>query len=336
MNDNKILIDHGSGGLLTGKLIAEKFKPYFDNPFLSQMEDSTAFDINGTRLCFTTDSYVINPIFFPGGNIGSLSVHGTVNDIAMRGGKPLYLSAGFIIQEGFDMSELEQIISSMAEAAKNAGVQIITGDTKVVDKNSADKIFINTSALGIIEYGKNISAMEIKPGDAVIINGNIGDHATAILNKRKDLNLSSDIISDSAPLNKLVEKILTECPEIHCMRDATRGGLGGILAEIASQSGRTLNIDEVNIPIDEKVRGACEILGFDPLFFANEGKMVLFCPQNQAQTVVNIMRDNPFGKNAAIIGEVSEEKKGRLILETIIGGKRQIDLPAGELLPRIC
>jgi hydrogenase expression/formation protein HypE len=336
MNDNKILIDHGSGGLLTGKLIEEKFRPYFDNPLLSQMEDSTAFDINGTRLCFTTDSYVINPIFFPGGDIGSLSVHGTVNDIAMRGGKPLYLSAGFIIQEGFEMSELEQIISSMARAAKNAGVQIITGDTKVVDKNSADKIFINTSALGIIEYKKNISAMEIKPGDAVIINGTIGDHATAILNKRKDLNLSSDIISDSAPLNKLVEKILTECNEIHCMRDATRGGLGGILAEIASQSGHTLNIDEVNIPIDEKVRGACEILGFDPLFFANEGKMVLFCPSNQAQTVLHIMKDNPLGKNAAIIGEVSEEKKGRLILKTVIGGKRQVDLPAGELLPRIC
>jgi hydrogenase expression/formation protein HypE len=336
MSENKILLDHGSGGLLTGKLISEKFLPHFDNPLLSQMEDSTAFDINGSKLCFTTDSYVINPIFFPGGNIGSLSVHGTVNDISMRGGKPLYLSAGFIIQEGFEISELEEIISAMAEAAKNAGVQIITGDTKVVDKNSADKIFINTSAIGIIEYERNLSAMEIKPGDAVIINGTIGDHATAILNKRKDLNLSSDIISDSAPLNKLVEQILDSCPEVHCMRDATRGGLGGILTEIASQSGHTINMDEAKIPIDEKVRGACEILGLDPLFFANEGKMVLFCPPDHAATIVNIMKNNPYGKNASIIGEVTNENKRRLILNTVIGGKRQIDLPAGELLPRIC
>ncbi len=336
MSENKILLDHGSGGLLTGKLIAEKFKPHFNNPLLSQMEDSTAFDINGTRLCFTTDSYVINPIFFPGGNIGSLSVHGTVNDIAMRGGKPLYLSAGFIIQEGFDMSELEEIIAAMAEAAKTAGVKIITGDTKVVDKNSADKIFINTSAIGIIEYETNISVDEINPGDSIIINGTIGDHAAAILNKRKDLNLSSDIISDSAPLNKLVEQILVSCPEVHCMRDATRGGLGGILTEIASQSGHTISIDEARIPIHDKVRGACEILGLDPLFFANEGKMVLFCPSSHAQNILEIMKNNPFGKNAAIIGEVGEEKKGRLILQTVIGGTRQIDLPAGELLPRIC
>ncbi len=336
MSENKILLDHGSGGLLTGKLIAEKFLPHFDNPLLSQMEDSTTFDINGSKLCFTTDSYVINPIFFPGGNIGSLSVHGTVNDIAMRGGKPLYLSAGFIIQEGFNISDLEEIIEAMAEAAKNAGVQIITGDTKVVDKNSADKIFINTSAIGIIEYERNLSAMEIRPGDTVIINGTIGDHATAILNKRQDLNLSSDIKSDSAPLNKLVEKILNSCPEVHCMRDATRGGLGGILTEIASQSGHTINIDEAKIPIDEKVRGACEILGLDPLFFFFFFKMVLFCPANHAENIVNIMKDNPYGKHAAIIGELADEKKGRLILNTVIGRKRQIGLPAGELLPRIC
>ncbi len=224
----------------------------------------------------------------------------------------------------------------MGQAAKNAGVHIITGDTKVVNKEAADKIFINTSAIGLIKYEANISVQEIRPGDAIIINGTIGDHAAAILNKREDLNLSSDIISDSAPLNKLVEQILKSCPEVHCMRDATRGGLGGILSEIASQSGHTINIDEVKIPINDKVRGACEILGLDPLFFANEGKMVLFCPSSYAQNILEIMKNNPFGKNAAIIGEVSEEKKGRLILQTVIGGTRQIDLPAGELLPRIC
>lgn len=335
MND-KILLDHGSGGLLTGKLIAEKFKPYFDNPLLSQMEDSTAFEINGSRLCFTTDSYVINPIFFPGGDIGSLSIHGTVNDIAMRGGKPLYLSAGFIIQEGLLMSELEKVIASMAEAAKNAGVHIVAGDTKVVNKNAADKLFINTAAIGVIDYEHPVSVSEIRPGDAVMINGTIGDHAAAILTKRNDLNLDTDIESDSAPLNKLVEKILDICPEVHCMRDATRGGLGGILTEIASQSGQTIEIRETAIPIKEPVRGVCEILGLDPLFFANEGKMVLFCPEKYAGSILEVMRDDPYGKDAAVIGTVAAEHKGRLILETVIGGSRQIDLPAGELLPRIC
>ena len=336
MNDDRILLAHGGGGLLTGQLIAEKFLPLFRNPYLERLEDGAVFTIGGRKLCFTTDSYVVHPIFFPGGDIGSLAVHGTVNDLAMCGGKPLFLSAGFILEEGFPMTDLDRIVTSMAEAAKQAGVQIVTGDTKVVSKGAADGIFINTAGLGMIDYPKAISVTEIRPGDVIILNGTIGDHGAAILNQRENLGFETDILSDSAPLNGLVEAILQASPHIHAMRDATRGGLGAILAEMAEQSQCVITVDEAHIPIREEVRGFCEILGLDPLFLANEGKMVVFCAAADAENVLASMQAHEYGKDAAIIGRVQEKGRGRFILNTAIGGAREIDKPSGELVPRIC
>jgi hydrogenase expression/formation protein HypE len=336
MNHDQILLAHGGGGLLTGQLIAEKFLPFFRNPYLERLEDGAVFTINGTRLCFTTDSYVVHPIFFPGGDIGSLAVHGTVNDLAMCGGKPLFLSAGFILAEGFPIADLERIIVSMAEAAKRAGVQIVTGDTKVVAKGAADGIFINTSGIGLIDYAGSVSTTSIRPGDIIILNGPIGDHGAAVLNARETLGFETEILSDSAPLNGLVEAILRVSPNIHAMRDATRGGLGAILAEIAEQSQLEITVEEAGIPIREAVRGFCEILGLEPLFLANEGKMVVFCTEADADKVLETMQTHDYGKDAAIIGRVGEKGRGRFILNTTIGGAREIDKPSGELVPRIC
>jgi len=337
MKYDRILLEHGGGGLLSNELISDCFLPLFKNKYLEKLEDGAVFEVAGSKLCFSTDSYVVQPIFFPGGNIGSLAVHGTVNDLAMCGGKPLYLSAGFIIEEGFAMKDLQIIISSMAEAALKAGVSIVTGDTKVVSKGSADGIFINTSGIGQISYNSPIGVSCIKPGDLIIVNGCIGDHGAAILSVRENMGINEGMISDSAPLNGLVEKILKACPEIHCMRDATRGGLGAILAEISQQSGLTFSIEESKIPVKEEVRGICEILGMDVLFLANEGKFALFCPESYASIVLDIMRSHEYGQDAAIIGKVSESSgKARLIMRTIIGGSRELDLPTGELVPRIC
>jgi hydrogenase expression/formation protein HypE len=333
---DKILLDHGGGGLLMNELITRTFLPKLSNEYLERMEDGAVFDIGGVKLCFSTDSYVVSPIFFPGGDIGSLSVHGTVNDIAMCGGIPLFLSAGFILEEGFNMRDLEKIIESMARAASKAGTQIVTGDTKVVARGAADSIFINVSGIGIITYKGTISPRSVMPGDRVIINGSIGDHSAAILSKRQDLGFKSDIISDSAPLNSLVESILNASPNIHCMRDVTRGGLGAVLCEIAHQSQCQITIAERDIPIQEEVRGVCEILGLDPLFLANEGKMVVFCPREDTDNVLHTMKKHEYGKNAAIIGEVEKKGRGRLVLTTSIGGTREVDLPTGELVPRIC
>ena len=333
---DKILLDHGGGGLLMNELITRTFLPKLSNAYLERMEDGAVFDIGGVKLCFSTDSYVVSPIFFPGGDIGSLSVHGTVNDIAMCGGIPLFLSAGFILEEGFNMRDLEKIIESMARAASKAGTQIVTGDTKVVARGAADSIFINVSGIGIITYKGTISPRSVMPGDRVIINGSIGDHSAAILSKRQDLGFKSDIISDSAPLNSLVANILNASPNIHCMRDVTRGGLGAVLCEIAHQSQCQITISERDIPIQEEVRGVCEILGLDPLFLANEGKMVVFCPREDTDNVLNTMKTHEFGNNAAVIGEVGEKGRGRLVLHTSIGGAREVDLPTGELVPRIC
>jgi hydrogenase expression/formation protein HypE len=337
MRHEKILLEHGSGGLLSNELINEKFLPFFKNVYLEKLEDGAVFDITETKLCFSTDSYVVQPVFFPGGNIGSLAVHGTVNDLAMCGGKPLFLSAGFIIEEGFAMKDLETIIISMAEAAEKAGVKIVTGDTKVVSKGAADGIFINTSGIGTIAYKSPVGVRSIRPGDCVIINGNIGDHGTAIRSVREGMGIEEGVLSDSAPLNGIVEEILNACPDVHCMRDATRGGLGAILAEIAQQSGLTITIDEALIPVKEQVRGTCEILGLDVLYLANEGKFAIFCPEQSAGIILDIMRANQFGRDAALIGTVKESSdRGRLILKTVIGGSREIDLPTGELVPRIC
>lgn len=336
MNYDKILLEHGGGGLLSNELIAEKFLPRFNNTYLERLEDSAVLTIGSQKFCFTTDSYVVSPIFFPGGNIGSLAVHGTVNDLSVCAGKPLYLSTGFILEEGFPVELLDKIIQSMADAAKDAGVQIVTGDTKVVPRGAADGIFINTSGIGIIEYSGQLSIKNIQQGDVIILNGTIGDHGSAIMKVRENLNLTADIISDSAPLNDLIANILMASPNIHCMRDATRGGLGAILAEIAKSAKVQIDISERDIPVQENVRGVCEILGLDPLFLANEGKIVVFCPAVDAQIVLAAMKNHKYGQNAAVIGSVGDTGKGRVILKTSIGGERIVDLPTGELVPRIC
>jgi hydrogenase expression/formation protein HypE len=336
MKNDRILLEHGSGGLLMNSLIHEVFMPVFKNEYLDQMGDSAVVTIGKKKICFTTDSYVVDPIFFPGGDIGSLAIHGTVNDIAMCGGKPMFLSSGFILEEGFPMDDLQRIISSMGKAAQAAGVRIVTGDTKVVPKGSADKIFINTSGIGIVEYKAAIAPTSIKKGDAIIVSGSIGDHGAAILSTRKDLGFRSNILSDSAALNGLVDEILNVSKGIHFMRDATRGGLGAVLVEAAQASSLTFAIEEQLILVKDDVRGLCEILGLDPLFIANEGKMVVVCSGSDADKVLSTMKAHSLGEGASIIGQVTDTGRSRVILRTIIGGSRELDLPEGELIPRIC
>jgi hydrogenase expression/formation protein HypE len=333
---DEILLAHGSGGRLTSDLIATRFLPRLGNDLLEVLGDSAVFDLGGKKLCFTTDSYVINPVFFPGGNIGSLAVHGTVNDISVSGGRPLFLSAGFILEEGFPIRDLDVIIESMAHAANEAGVKIVTGDTKVVAKGAADKIFINTSGVGIIEYPGEISLRSIREGDAIIVNGTIGDHGAAILSVREELKFVSGLQSDCASLNGLIQGILGVSDSIRFMRDATRGGLGAILSEAATGADARFEIREQAIPVKEEVRGLCEVLGLDPLYIANEGKVVVFCPAGDAEKVLSFMKGHPLGKDAAVIGEVKSMGGGRVVLHTAIGGSREIDLPVGELIPRIC
>jgi hydrogenase expression/formation protein HypE len=336
MKYTEILLEHGGGGLLSNELVTKVFLPHFRNAFLERLEDSAVMTVGNKKVCFSTDSYVVEPLFFPGGDIGSLAVHGTVNDLAVCGGKPLCLSAGYIVEEGFPMEDLKKVVRSMADAAARAGTSIVAGDTKVVPRGAADGLFINTAGIGLVEYEGSLSVGSIRAGDAVIVSGTVGDHGAAILCKREELGFRSEILSDSAPLNGLVEVILKATPRIHCMRDATRGGLGAILAEMASQSGTTVVIRERDIPVREDVRGVCEVLGLDPLFLACEGKLALFCPADDAERVLLAMEGHPFGKNAALIGTVAEVGGGRLILQTAIGGSRVVDLPVGELVPRIC
>lgn len=336
MKYDKILLEHGSGGLLSNELIANVFLPNFSNSWLERLEDSAVLTIGDRKLCFTTDSYVVSPVFFPGGDIGSLAVHGTVNDLAVCGGNPLYMSTGFILEEGFPFASLAKIVQSMAAAAEKAGIKIVTGDTKVVSRGAVDGIFINTSGIGVIEYEGSLSVKSIKSGDVIIVNGTIGDHGAAIMKARENLGFEADVTSDSAPLNGLIAEILKASPNIHCMRDATRGGLGAILAEIAQNAKIRINIFEQEIPVNENVRGICEILGLDPMFLANEGKMVVFCPAADADKVLAVMKKHEFGGNATIIGNVGESGQGRVVLRTSIGGERVVDLPTGELVPRIC
>lgn len=336
MKYDKILLEHGAGGLLSSELIAEHFLPSFQNPYLERLEDSAVFTAGNCKFCFTTDSYVVSPVFFPGGNIGSLAVHGTVNDLSVCGGKPLYMSCGFILEEGFEFESLDMIIKTMAQAAAEANVKIVTGDTKVVARGAADGIFINTSGIGLVEYPGTLSVENIQPGDVIIVNGTVGDHGAAIIQARENLSITSDILSDSAPLNDLIMGILTASPNVHCMRDATRGGLGAILAEIAKSAQVRIDIDERSIPVRDNVRGICEILGFDPLFLANEGKMVAFCPESDAQAILAALCRHKYGVNAAVIGRVGKASQGQVVMKTSIGGERMIDLPVGELVPRIC
>ena len=332
---DKILLDHGSGGRSSHELIEKVFVPRFQNPVLNDLNDSAVFDVNGAKLAFTTDSYVVDPIFFPGGDIGSLAVCGTVNDLAMRGAWPRYLSVGFIIEEGFPINDLEQILLSMERAALEAGISVVTGDTKVVPKGNADKIFINTAGIGLIPEGINIAGQNARPGDLVLISGTLGDHGLTILSKREGLSFESSLKSDAAPLNHLVREMLA-AGEIHVLRDPTRGGLATTLNEIARQSQVGIEIYEEAVPIRESVVAAAEILGLDPFYIANEGKLIAILPPAQTEAVLVAMKKNPYGQDAAVIGEVKEEHPGRVVMKTIIGGKRLMDMLAGEQLPRIC
>ncbi len=318
------------------------FLEYFKNPLLEKLEDQAVFEINVKRLAFTTDSYVVDPIFFPGGDIGALSIHGTVNDLAMSGARPLYLSAGFIIEEGFPIADLRRICASMQKAAEEANVQIVTGDTKVVQKGGADKIFINTSGVGVIETQANISASRAAVGDKVIVSGTIGDHGTTILIARGELDLETDIESDTASLNSLVAEMLDEAEklnaldQIHALRDPTRGGVATTLNEIAMSSDVFIEIKENLIPVREEVKGACEILGLDPLYVANEGKLIAIVSAEIADALLARMNQNELGKGACIIGEVKAEPQGIVSMTTAFGGTRIVDMLAGEQLPRIC
>jgi hydrogenase expression/formation protein HypE len=336
MAADTIQLDHGSGGRASHELVARAFLPYFDNPFLKDMNDSAALPWEGLRLAFTTDSYVVDPIFFPGGDIGRLAVCGTVNDLAMRGAEPLYLSAGFILEEGFPFSDLERVLQSMAAAAREAGVQVVTGDTKVVPRGAADKIFINTSGLGRIPDGIDIAGQNAAPGDLILVSGTLGDHGLTILSRREGLSFETPLHSDAAPLNGLVRLLLGLCPQTHVLRDPTRGGLATTLNEIARQSGVGLEIWEESLPLRPEVVAAAEILGLDPLYLANEGKLVAFLPEAQAVEVLAAMQGHPYGRDAAVIGRVLAENPGRVILKTAIGGRRLLDMLTGEPLPRIC
>ncbi len=333
-----ILLGHGSGGKLSHDLIKSLFVKYFDNPILRQQTDSAIITVDSGKLAFTTDSYVVDPIFFPGGNIGKLAVCGTVNDLAVSGATPKYLSCGFIIEEGFPMQDLETIVADMAAEARKAGVMIVTGDTKVVNKGQCDKLFINTAGIGVLqEKHKNISTgSDLKVGDKIIINGTIADHGMAIMASRNFANFHTDIVTDCAPLNGLISEILQSECTVKFMRDATRGGISTVLCEIAENHNIGIEVDEAKVPVNENVRGMCELLGFDPFYVANEGKIIVVVDGNDADKVISVMKNNEFGKNSSIIGEVVEGHSGKAILITEIGGKRIIDMPAGEQLPRIC
>jgi len=333
--NNKILLAHGSGGKLAHQLVEKNFLQAFSNPILAKLDDSAVLDIKG-RLAFTTDSYVVNPIFFPGGDIGKLAVCGTVNDLAMSGAEPLYLSLSFIIEEGFSQKELAEIVDSVQKAAQDAGVEIITGDTKVVNRGTADKLFINTAGIGIIPDGVDISGSNAEPGDKVLLSGTIGDHGIAVLSQREGLSFSTHLESDCAPLGSLVAKMLKASPNIHCLRDPTRGGLATTLNELAKQSKVSIRIEEEKLPVREAVLSACEMLGFDPLYVANEGKLVAIVAAEDADEVLKVMRGNRYGKEAAIIGDVGTEHSGRVVMKTCLGASRIIDMLVGDPLPRIC
>jgi len=332
----KVLLAHGGGGTLSQQLIQKMFFSQFNNPLLNQEHDGAIFEIGGTRFAFSTDSYVVQPIFFPGGNIGELAVNGTVNDLAMCGAKPLYISCGFIIEEGFPMNDLQMVVAAMKNAAEKAGVQIVTGDTKVVDKGKGDKIFINTSGIGVIEHDVHISPVNCKPGDAILLNGNIADHGIAIMSARENLSFETSIKSDCAPLNSLVEKMLSVSRNIHVLRDPTRGGVASALNEIAQKANVGILIEEEKIPIREEVKGACELLGFDPLYIANEGKLLAFVAEEDAEKVLIEMKKHSLGKDSAVIGKVTNENLKTVIMKTSIGSKRIVDMLSGEQLPRIC
>jgi hydrogenase expression/formation protein HypE len=339
LRDEKITLSHGSGGKATHNLIEGVFAPAFSNPFLDPMDDAAVLGLNGTghNLAFTTDSYVVSPLFFPGGDIGKLAVHGTINDLAMAGAQPLYLSAGFILEEGFPISELRRIVQSMATAAAEAGVAIVTGDTKVVQRGKADGLFINTAGVGLIRATWPLGQTQLQPGDKVLLSGAVGDHGIAIMLAREALDIETDVESDTAPLHSLVASLLEAVGDgVHCLKDPTRGGVATSLNEMAIGSEVSIGLDEHAIPVHAGVRGACEILGLDPLTIANEGKLLAIVAPEKAEVALATMRAHPLGSAAAIIGTVQVEPPGMVFLRTEIGGMRVLDMLVGDPLPRIC
>lgn len=337
-SDKRILLSHGSGGKLSGELIDEVFMSKFDNPILDGHTDSALLPLITGKLAFTTDSFVVDPIFFPGGNIGKLAVCGTVNDLAVAGAKPLYLSASFILEEGFSMEDLKAIVEAMAEEARSAGVQIVTGDTKVVNRGKCDKIFINTSGIGELRpQAEGIaSGRDITAGDVVIVNGFVGDHGIAVMATRENLAFDSTVVSDCASLNQMIGEVLDKGIGVRFMRDATRGGLATVLCELAVSRHLGIELDERRIPVREAVAGACEIFGFDPLYVANEGKVVMIVKEDDAEATLGVLHNHPLGREASIIGTIKENHAGMVVLRTAIGGSRIVDMLVGEQLPRIC
>ncbi|HEY5649304.1 MAG TPA: hydrogenase expression/formation protein HypE [Nitrospiria bacterium] len=332
----QVLLAHGGGGKLSNQMIQRLIVPEFQNDYLEPLHDGAVVSLNGVRVAFSTDSFVVNPIFFPGGDIGELAVNGTVNDISMCGAKPLFLSAAFIVEEGFPMADLQRIVASMHRAADSAEIQLITGDTKVVDRGKADKIFINTSGMGLVYPDVDIRPGNIRAGDRVILNGSLAVHGIAIMSVREGLEFETEIKSDTAALHGLVGEMLSADPGIHVMRDLTRGGLASGLNEIAEKAGLGIHLRETDIPVGEDVRGACEILGLDPLYVANEGKFIAIVSPEVSDVILPVMRKHPLGKNARVIGEVVSDHPGTVLMKSRIGGNRVVDMLSGEQLPRIC
>ena len=336
MKSDKILLDHGSGGKISHRLTTDMLLPVFDNPILAELNDGAIFELNGQRMAFSTDSYTVDPIFFPGGNIGDLAINGTVNDVAMCGATPLYLSVGLIIEEGFAAADLEKIVKVMGAAARAAGVTVVTGDTKVVPKGAVDRIFINTSGIGVIPQQVNVASHKAVAGDRIILSGTIADHGITVLTQREGLSFKTGLKSDTAPLNHMVKEMFAVSDNVHVLRDPTRGGVGTALNEIAEKSGIGIKIYEDKIPLKKEVAGACELLGFDPLYLANEGKLLAFVSAEDTAAVLAAIAANPYGRDAAVIGEVVADHRAKVFMETRIGGERIVDMLAGEQLPRIC
>lgn len=331
-----VLLAHGGGGKLMQDLVEQIFRPAFRNELLDQRHDGAVFELGGQRVAFTTDSYVVRPLFFPGGDIGSLAVNGTVNDLAMCGARPLFLSAGFVIEEGLPMETLQRVAQSMRDAALRAGVLVVTGDTKVVDRGKGDGLYLNTAGIGVLEHARAIGPQQVAPGDAILVSGDIGRHGTAIMAQREGLAFESTIESDCAPLNGLVRRLLDGGIEVHCLRDLTRGGLAAALVEIARDRGLRVHVESRSVPVREDVRGACELLGLDPMYVANEGRLVAFVPEAQAGRAADLMRGDPEGSGSCRIGRVLDEARGLVTLSSEIGVTRVLDLLSGEQLPRIC
>ncbi|MDY7559641.1 hydrogenase expression/formation protein HypE [Pseudomonas sp. 10B1] len=339
LRDGRIDMSHGAGGRASAQLIEELFVAAFDNAWLREGNDGAVFSpalAPGERMVMATDAHVVSPLFFPGGDIGSLSVHGTVNDVAMTGARPLYLSASFIIEEGYPLADLKRIVESMARASRDAGVPIVTGDTKVVERGKGDGVFISTTGIGVVATGVDTGGHRARPGDAILLSGSIGEHGVAIMSKREALEFDTEILSDSIALHELVAKMLAVAPGLRVLRDPTRGGLATTLNEIAGQSGVGMLLDEAMIPVLPQVEAACELLGLDPLYIANEGKLVAICSQADAEPLLSAMRDHPLGQNAVRIGTVLDDSHGFVQMQTRFGGRRIVDWLTGEQLPRIC